>query len=57
MTGEWEKKLNEVRTGRLSLPDLEVEMKKEVEAMIEDIKWKKMDVMSEKGSGKGTETY
>lgn len=45
MTGEWEKKLNEVRAGRLSLPDLEVEMKKEVEAMIEDIKWKKMDVI------------
>ncbi len=52
LTGEWEEKLEDVRTGKKSLETLENEMRAHVVAMIEDIKRTPMTPFVKKSSTK-----
>ena len=46
LTGEWEEKLEKVRSGLLSLEELEEDMKRDVASLVEDIRGRKMRPLS-----------
>ena len=52
LTGEWEEKLEDVRSGNLSLPDIESQMREHVVAMIDDIKRTPMTPFVQKSATK-----
>ena len=52
LTGEWEEKLEDVRTGKMSLDNIEKEMRSGVVSMIEDIKRTSMTPFVKKSSTK-----